>query len=139
MYSKTKSTMWDSEGLMQPKDGFQNLDKSFGVKRLSTELEVSDTAMEAGLTIELEEHIKRDLAQKLGQLMIKDGFVNVWKLPADLHNPLAYNKFRAEINVVDRSITTAIVPIRGMIWQGKEWSEKQLIKALEIANPEYMI
>jgi len=120
-------------------DGFQYIEKNINVTRIKAELEVSAPVMEGGLTPELESHIKRDLAQKLGQEMIKAELINVWKLPPDYHNPLAYDKFRVEVNIAKTGITNAIVPIRGMVWQGKEWTEEQLIKALEIANPEYMI
>jgi len=119
-------------------DGFQDVNVSFGVKTIQAEVEMTKEVLDdMGRAGEME--LVEAIARQIGSQLAQEKLIQVWKVAPDYSDHYARHKFQGSVRVVDESINNVIVPIRGMVWKDREWTEDDIIKALEIAYPEYMV
>jgi len=54
-------------------------------------------------------------------------------------DPYGTEIYKAKLKVPNQKISTIVMESEHFIWQGKRWTQDELIKALEKAYPQYMI
>jgi len=99
-------------------------------------------SIEVGISVEAEykpplEYIKKSLMGKIIEEIFEKDLVEIQKEPQ--LDPYGTETYRAKLRIPNQKTSTVVMDPEHFIWQGKRWTQDELIKALEKAYPQYMI
>ena len=84
------------------------------------------------------EYIKQDLVHKITKEIFDQNLVEIQKEPKmDAFNTT--DTYKARLKVPNQQMSTIVMETENFMWQGKRWTQDELIKALEKAYPQYLI
>ena len=84
------------------------------------------------------EYIKHSLVNEIAEKIFNQNLVEIQKV-AKMDPLNDTDTYKARLKIPNQQMSNIIMDSEHFMWQGKRWTQDELIKALEKAYPQYMI